>query len=325
MSVPQAITPQPKAPRFAGAMRRGGAQATLFLLPAVILLVFLLVIPMIWTIALSFNSGLGLRFQDEWVGFDHYVRLFTRDPSFLNLDGFPGGWLRGEGGALVNNAIWVVLYTSLSVFFGLAVAVLAARVRYESLIKAVIFVPMAIAATAVGIIWLFVYSPDPDQGVVNAALGAVTGFDPIPWTGKPDTVNYASIFAYGCASAGLAMVVLSAALKGIPVDIIEAAQTDGASGWAIFRRIQLPMLALPISVVTVWLIINVIKVFDIIFIMTRGGPGQSSRVVAYSMFDTAFRGGKGGLGSAIAVVMLLLIIPIMAFNIKRFRSEAIQG
>ncbi len=326
MAVPQAMTPQPRRPRFAGALTRGGVQATLFILPAVILLLVLLVYPMAWTIGLSFNTGLGLRFQEKWVGFDHYVRLFTRDPSFLNLDAFPGGWLKGEGGALVNNAIWVALYTALCLLFGLVVAVLAARVRYESVVKAIIFVPMAIAATAVAIIWLFVYSRDPNQGVVNAVLTAVSdGFDPIAWTGRPDTVNYAIIVAYVWASAGFAMVVLSAALKGIPVDILEAARTDGANEWNIFRRIQLPMLALPMSVVAVWLIINVIKVFDIIFIMTRGGPGASSRVIAYSMFDTAFRGGRGGLGSAVAVVMLLLIIPIMAFNIKRFRSEAIHG
>ena len=319
MSVAQPMIPRPRRRPLAVLTRGGGRQALLFLAPAVLLLLVLLVYPMIWTIALSFNSGRGLRFQEEWVGFDHYVNLFTKDKSFLDLDEFP------PQGAIVNNVLWIVLYTSLCVVLGLLIAVLAARVRYERFVKAVIFVPMAISATAVAIIWLFVYSPDPDQGVLNAFLNAVNGdFKPISWTGRPSTVNYAIIFAYVWASAGFAMVVLSAALKGIPVDIIEAARTDGANEWAIFRRIQLPMLSLPLAVVTVWLIINVIKVFDIIFIMTKGGPGESSRVIAYTMYRETFEGGKGGYGAAVAVVMLVLIIPIMLVNIKRFRSEAVQ-
>jgi alpha-glucoside transport system permease protein len=298
-------------------MSRSGWQAALFIAPAVILLLALLVYPVLWTIRLSLDTGRGLQPQ-RWVGLDNYKQLFTEDRRFLNLDTFP------PEGALVNNVLWLVLYTSLCLLLGLLIAVLATRVRYESIIKAIIFVPMAISAVAVGLIWKFVYSPDPDIGVLNAVRTGL-GADAIPYLGREDTVNYAIIFAYVWASAGFAMVVLSAALKGISQEIIEAARTDGASEWAIFRRIQLPLLALPISVVTVWLMINVIKLFDIIYIMTAGGPNGKSQVIAYMMYDQTFQGGKGGYGSAIAVVMLLLIIPIMVFNIKRFRSEAIQG
>jgi alpha-glucoside transport system permease protein len=320
MSVPQAMVPEPQRRLALPAWSRAGwLQALAFLSPAIILLTVLLIVPLVWTIALSFNSGRGLRFSD-WVGFDHYVRLFTRDRSFLNLREFP------PEGALVNNILWVVLYTSLCLVFGLVIAVLASKVSYEALLKAIIFVPMAISATAVAIIWLFVYSPDPTLGVVNATLTAIdSDFQPIAWVGRSDTVNYAIILAYVWASTGFAMVVLSAALKGISTEVIEAARTDGANEWDIFRRIQLPMISLPIAVVAVWLIINVIKVFDIIFIMTAGGPGNSSRVIAFTMYRETFEGGKGGYGSAVAVVMILLIIPIMAFNIKRFRTEAVQG
>jgi alpha-glucoside transport system permease protein len=283
-----------------------------------VLLLALLVFPVIRTIALSFNTGRGLEFR-KWVGFENYSRLFTEDKRFLDLSEFP------PQGALVNNVLWLVLYTSLCLALGLLIAVLAARVRYESMIKAIIFVPMAISAVAVGLIWKFVYSNDPNLGILNAIRGGLFGADPIPFLGREDTVNYAIIFAYVWASAGFAMVVLSAALKGISQEVIEAARTDGANEWAIFRRIQLPLLALPISVVTVWLMINVIKLFDIIYIMTLGGPNGKSQVIAYMMYDQTFQGGKGGYGSAIAVVMLLLIIPIMVFNIKRFRSEAVQG
>jgi alpha-glucoside transport system permease protein len=326
VSVPQAMAPVRRPPRLAALARHSTVQALLFLVPAIVLLTVFLIFPMVWTIALSFNSGRGLRFHsDQWVGFEHYVRLFTQDRSFLDLRDLSGIY-KGESGALVNNVIWVILYTSLCLLFGLVIAVLAARVRYEAIVKAVIFVPMAISATAVALIWLFVYSPDTNQGILNAAIQAVnSNFTPISWVGKRETVNYAIIAAYVWASAGFAMVVLSAALKGIPTEIIEAARTDGATEWNIFKRIQLPMLSLPIAVVTVWLIINVIKVFDIVYIMTRGGPGNSSRVIAYTMFRETFEGGRGGYGAAVAVVMLLLIIPIMLLNIRRFRSEAIQA
>jgi alpha-glucoside transport system permease protein len=284
----------------------------------VLLLTVLMVYPVIWTIRLSFDTGRGLETR-KWVGLDNYQRLFTEDRRFLDLTKFP------PEGALVNNVLWLVLYTAVCLGMGLLIAVLATRVRYEAVIKAIIFVPMAISAVAVGLIWKFVYSNDADIGAVNALRHGLWGADPIPFLGREDTVNYAIILAYVWASAGFAMVVLSAALKGISQEIIEAARTDGANEWAIFRRIQLPLLALPISVVTVWLMINVIKLFDIIYIMTAGGPNGKSQVIAYMMYDQTFQGGKGGYGSAIAVVMLLLIIPIMAFNIKRFRSEAIQG
>jgi alpha-glucoside transport system permease protein len=125
------------------------------------------------------------------------------------------------------------------------------------------------------------------------------------------------------ASTGFVMVVLSAALKGISQEVIEAARTDGATEWDIFRRIQLPLLSLPIAVVAVWMIINVIKVFDIVYIMTKGGPGGASRVIAYSYYVETFENGLGGYGAAVAVVMLVLIIPVMIWQIRRFRSEAV--
>jgi alpha-glucoside transport system permease protein len=296
---------------------RGSWGALPFVGPALLILTFFMVVPVVWTIAMSFNTGAGLRFR-RWVGFDNFERLLTRDSRFLDRDDFP--W----SGAFVNNIRWLVLYTVLCLILGLITAVLATRVRYEALFKAIIFVPLAISAVAVGVMWRFVYSPSPNLGVLNALLNAV-GTDPIAWLGREDTVNYAIILAYVWASTGFVMVVLSAALKGISQEVIEAARTDGATEWQIFRRIQFPLLSLPIAVLTVWLIINVIKVFDIVYIMTRGGPGGASRVIAYSYYVETFENGKGGYGAAVAVVMLVLIIPVMLLNIRRFRSEAIQG
>ena len=307
----------PRGRRLHSVFKRPGVQALLFIGPSVLLLGVLIVYPMVRTSIYSF-ANLNSRLEvTRWIGFDNYTRLFTKDKGFLNLEEFP------PSGALVNNVKWMILYTSLSLLLGLAIAVLAARVRYESLMKAIVFVPMAIAATAVAIIWKFVYEPDPSLGSLNAFITSF-GADPIAWYGRADTVNYALIFAYVWASTGFAMVVLSAALKGISEEVIEAARTDGANEWDIFRRIQLPLLSLPISVVTVWLLVNVIKVFDLIYVMTGGGPGGASEVIAVTMVDE-FGNGEAGYSAAIAVVMLLLIIPIIVFNISRFRSERVTG
>ncbi|HET9322753.1 MAG TPA: sugar ABC transporter permease [Gaiellaceae bacterium] len=307
---------RPRGRRLRSRLSRPSWQGFFFIFPAVLVLGVLIVWPLVRTIYFSFgetNSRLELT---RWVGFDNYQRLFTKDKEFLNTDVFP------PEGALINNLKWVVLYTSLSLGLGLLIAVLATRVRYESMLKAIVFIPMAISATAVAIIWKFVYDPDPNIGSLNAVISLVGG-EPVTWYGRADLVNYALIFAYVWASTGFAMVVISAALKGISEEVIEAARTDGASEWDIFRRIQLPLLSLPMAVVTVWLLINVIKVFDIIYVMTGGGPGGASEVIAFSMVDETFTNGEGGYGAAIAVVMLLLIIPIMAFNIRRFRSERV--
>src|ERR671910_348962 len=307
---------RPRGRRLSAIFRGQGWQALLFIGPALLLLLVLIVYPTIRTVIYSFGNTNSRLEIVKWIGFDNYTRMFTRDKSFLDLEDFP------PTGALVNNVKWMILYTTLSLLLGLLIAVLAARVRYEALMKSIVFVPMAIAATAVAIIWKFVYEPDPSLGSLNAFITSF-GADPIAWYGRADTVNYALIFAYVWASTGFAMVVLSAALKGISEEVIEAARTEGASEWDIFRRIQLPLLSLPLAVVTVWLLINVIKVFDIIYVLTGGGPGGASEVIAFSMVDETFTNGEGGYGAAIAVVMLLLIIPIMFFNIRRFRSERV--
>jgi alpha-glucoside transport system permease protein len=295
-------------------------QGMLFILPALIVLGICVIYPAYYTIRLSLYDGNFFFDFFHYVGIGNFKELLTQDPDFLDRSVSP--W----SGALVNNLRWVVVYISLSLAFGLGLAVMAVRVRYERAVKTIVFVPMAISATAVGLIWLFVYSPDPNIGVLNAAIHGVDhGYDPISWVGRPSTVNYALIFAYVWASTGFAMVVLSAAIKGIPEEILEAARVDGAGEWTLFWRVMLPMLSLPIAVVTVWLFINVIKVFDIIYVMTGGGPGTSSRVIAYTMYYETFQNGRPGYGAAVAVLMLVLMIPVMLLNVRRFRSERITG
>jgi alpha-glucoside transport system permease protein len=318
ITTPVAAPPPPSEGRGRALSGLERLQGVLFVLPALIVLTLFLIYPAYYTIRLAFYEG-GFDFGfAHYLGIDNFKQLLTNDKDFLDLSKFP------PGGALINNVRWVIFYISLSLIIGLGLAVLAVRVRYERAVKTAIFVPMAISATAVGVIWLFVYAPDPDIGVLNAVLhGFDNGFHPIAWLGRPDLVNYALIFAYIWASVGFVMVVLSAAIKGIPAEIMEAARVDGAGEWNIFRRIMLPMLSLPISVVTIWLFINVIKVFDIIYVMTGGGPGTSSRVIAFTMYEETFHNGRPGYGAAVAVIMLVLIAPVMVLNVRRFRTEKV--
>jgi alpha-glucoside transport system permease protein len=285
----------------------------LFLAPAGLLLLVFLIYPAIYTVLLSFNRGRNGIFN-EWVGLDNYARLFA-DQDFLNFSTFP------PSGALWNNVLWLVFYVTIVIFFGLILAVVAARVRYEAVLKAIVFIPMAIAATALAVIWKFVYSPD-NIGLLNALLGTV-GIGPIPWLGDQGIVNFALIAVGIWGSVGFATVILSAAVKSIPAEVIESARVEGANERQIFFRMILPMVSLPISVLAVTLVVNVIKLFDLIFVMTGGGPGTASQVIAFTMYQQAFGAGQWGYGAAVAVVMLVLLTPIMIFNVRRFRSGSV--
>lgn len=296
----------PESPRWGATI--------LFLAPAGLLLSVFLVYPAIYTVLLSFNRGRNGIFE-QWVGLDNYARLFA-DKDFLDLSTFP------PTGALWNNVLWMVFYTSIVIFLGLIIAVVAARVRYESVIKAIVFIPMSIAATALAVIWKFVYSPDANIGMLNSILGAL-GVAPVSWLGDPGIVNFALIAVGVWGSVGFATVILSAAVKSIPAEVIESARVEGATERQIFFRMILPMVSLPMSVLAVTLIVNVIKLFDLIYVMTRGGPGTSSQLIAFTMFQQAFEAGQYGYGSAVAVVMLVLLIPLMVFNVRRFRTSSV--
>src|SRR5438034_2790811 len=288
--------------------------ALVFLLPAAILLVVFLLYPSVYTVLLSFNRGRNGVFE-QWVGFDNYVRLFT-DPDFINLSTFP------PSGALWNNVLWIVFYTSIVIFLGLIIAVVAARVRYESVIKAIVFIPMAISATALAVIWKFVYSPDANIGLLNAVLGNF-GVSPVAWLGDEHIVNFALIAVGIWGSVGFATVILSAAVKSIPAEVIESARVEGANERQIFFRMILTMVSLPISVLGVTLVVNVIKLFDLIYIMTALVLGKASGVIAFVMYQQAFQAGQYGYGAAVVVVMLVLLVQLIVFNVRRFRTGAV--
>jgi alpha-glucoside transport system permease protein len=284
----------------------GGLTALLFLAPALILLLVFLIYPVLSTLRMSVDRGLGGNFS-RFVGLQNYIDLFNT-PSFTQ--------------SIINNVLWLVFYTGFVIVFGLIIAVVAMRVRYESLIKGIVFLPMAIAATALGVIWTFMYQLNPNVGFMNAVLGIV-GLGPVSWLGDPAWVN-ASLIAVGIwGSVGFATVILSAALKGISPEILEAARTDGANEFQIFWRVILPMVSLPVSVLAVTLIVNVVKLFDIPYVMTGGGPGNASRVIALEFYKQDFSNGQFGKAAAVAVVMMALLIPVMIFNVRRFRSSSV--
>jgi len=226
-------------------------------------------------------------------------------------------------GVVWNNLWWVFAVTALSTGIGLAVAVLADRVRGESIAKSMIFLPMAISFVGASIIWRFVYAFRPQQseqiGLLNAFWRGLGGdvFDPLqgqPW----NTFFLIVVLIWG--QTGFAMVVLSSAIKGVPDEYIEAARVDGASESQIFWRIILPQIRSTILVVVTTLIILVMKVFDIVKVMTNGEFGTN--VIANEMFDQAFRNFNTGWAAALASILFLAVLPIMVFNIRRVREEA---
>jgi ABC-type sugar transport system permease subunit len=226
-------------------------------------------------------------------------------------------------GVVWNNLWWVFAVTALATALGLAVAVLADRVKGEAIAKALIFLPMAISFVGASIIWRFVYAFRPqssDQiGVLNAVWRGLGGavFDPLqtrPW----NTFFLIMVLIWG--QTGFAMVVLSSAIKAVPDEYIEAARVDGATESQIFWRIILPQIRSTILVVVTTLIILVMKVFDIVKVMTNGEFGTN--VVANEMFDQAFRFGNIGRGAALASVLFLAVLPLMYINVRRVREES---
>ena len=277
----------------------------LWLGPAFVFLGFFLVYPTIATIIRSLQDKVG----KAWAGLDNYAWFFGSDDALS---------------ALKNNVLWLVFLTLFVVGLGLLVAVLVDRVRYESVAKSVIFVPLAISMVAAGVIWLnmFLYQPpgEVQTGTLNAVLG-IFGIAPIAFMQVTDfSLNTLMlIVVMTWMWTGFAMVIISAALKGISPELLEAARVDGANEFQVFRRIVFPLLVPTLVVVSTTMIITALKAFDIVYTMT-GGQLQTN-VIANLMYQQMFQVGNYGRASAVAVVLLIAIVPIMIFNIGRFRAQ----
>ena len=285
--------------------RRSGIRPWLWLLPALLFLFVFLIFPTILTILRSFQGAVA----GAWVGLENYA------------------WFVGSPDALValrNSVLWVVFLTLFTVGLGLLIAVLVDRVRYESIAKSVIFVPLAISMTAAGVIWRFMFdyqsAGTAQTGTLNGILSAF-GVGPISFL-QVETLGLNTIFLVIVMAwmwTGFAMVILSAALKGISAELLEAARVDGATEWKVFRFIVFPLLLPTIAVVSTTIVITALKAFDIIYVMTNGNFG--TQVIASQMIKESFIFGNFGHGSALAVILLLAIIPVMGVNISRFRAQ----
>lgn len=277
----------------------------LWLAPALLFLTVFLVYPTIGTIIRSFQNQAGTAF----VGLDNYAWFFTNSSTLTSLK---------------NNVLWVILTPLFCVTFGLLIAVLVDRVRYESIAKSIIFLPLAISAVAAGVIWRFMYDyrppGEPQTGTLNAVAG-VFGAGPFPFI-TIDTLSLNTILLIVVMAwiwTGFCMVIISAALKGINPELLEAARVDGASEIQVFRGITLPLLLPTIAVVATTIIITALKTFDIVYTMTNGNFG--TEVVANRMIKEMFQNGNFSRASSIAVILLLAIIPVMALNVRRFRAQ----
>ena len=283
----------------------------LWILPALVFLGVFLVYPVIDTVRVSLTDTSS----SAAVSVDNYSDLFT-ESDFRQT--------------LLNNVLWLVLFTGATVALGLVIAVLTNQVRYEAAAKALIFIPMAVSFVAAGVIWTFMYQFQPDApgftqtGTVNAVWTGLGG-SPVAWLvddGKVPVygINNLAIIAAGIWMwTGFAMVILSAGLKGIPTDILEAARVDGAREGQVFRRIIIPMLWPTITVVGVTLMITSLKTFDLVFVMTGGR--FDTDLIATRMWREMFIALNFGRASAVAVVLILAIVPIMLLNIRRFRQQ----
>ena len=255
--------------------------------------------------------------------FNTLVRAFM-DKTSSNFVGFKNfAWLLSDGKfheSMLNQFLWLIVVPALATFFGLLAAQLTDRIRWGNIGKALIFMPMAISFVGAGVIWKFVYANTEGNqiGLLNAIVQAMGG-DAQHWLQLPFWNNLFLMIVLVWIQTGFAMVILSAALRGIPEDTIEAAIIDGASPLQIFMKIKIPQIAGTIGVVWTTITITVLKVFDIVFVMTNGEWG--TQVLANMMYDLLFDQSDYGRGSAVAIVIMILVLPIMWWNVRNARKE----
>jgi alpha-glucoside transport system permease protein len=275
-----------------------------FVGPALVILTVYLVFPVVRTVYLSFLDGRS----EVFVGLENYAFALTSSDMLI---------------ALRNNILWIVFVTGFVVSLGLVIAVLVDRIgRWEPVAKSFIFLPMAISAVGASIIWKFVYSFQPVQrpqiGLFNAIFTALGG-DPQGWLILKPWNNFFLILIMIWTLTGFAMVVLSAAIKGVPSELLEAARMDGATEIRIFFGVIIPYIRGTLITISTTVLIMVLKVFDIVFVMTAGQ--HETEVIANRMYREMFIFGNFGRSSALAVVLLIAVIPVMIYNVRGLEAS----
>ena len=285
---------------------REGVRPYVFVGPALVILSVFLIYPVINTVLISFKDAQS----QDYVGLDNYRFVFTDDSMLRSIR---------------NTAGWIVLVPAVAVTVGLVFATLADRLRRgEAVAKSLIFLPMAISFVGAAVVWRFVYGFRPEGfgtniGLLNAIMQGL-GNDPVPWLQERPWNNLLLMVIMVWMQTGFAMVVLSAAIKAIPEEIVEAARIDGASEWRVFRHITIPSIFPTVVVVTTYMVINALKVFDIVFVMGNA-EANGTEVIAERMIEWFFLSNHDGRGAAIAVVLFLAVIPVMVWNVRKFREQ----
>jgi alpha-glucoside transport system permease protein len=280
-------------------------QPLLFVGPGLIMVCYFVALPMVRTVYISFLNRDGSAFT----GLANYLTIFTQPFMLVTFR---------------NNLLWLVFGAGLTVVFGLVIAALVDQRRYERVAKAIIFMPMAISLVGAGVIWKFIYAykdeSQPQIGLLNALVVALGG-EPQAWIQLVQPWN--NFFLIGIViwlQTGYAMVLFSAAIKSVPGEYLEAARIDGAGEVRIFFDIVVPCIKTTIIAVTATVIIFTLKIFDVVLVMTGGQYGTD--VIATQFFTQYFVHRNAGLGSAIAVVLLVAVLPVIIYNIRNStRSE----
>ncbi|WP_406836100.1 carbohydrate ABC transporter permease [Streptomyces sp. AHU1] len=315
-TLPRALTvvPGPAVTPAAGrraARRRGrreSATAWAFISPAVVVILGLSIVPVVWSLLLSFRAD-DLVTPGRWVGLDNY-RALAQDPNFRTAVG--------------NTLLYSALYVPLSLVGGLALALaLNRRIRFIGLYRTLVFVPFVVSATAQGVLFSFIL--DPEFGVANSLLHQV-GLSPQGFLTDPDQAIYLLVLISLWSGVGFCVVVYLAALQDVPPELVEAARIDGAGRARVLRRIVLPTLT-PVTVfLLLWQLITALQVFDLIYVTTKGGPLGSTGVVVYFVWQQAFQMFTAGYGAAAAYVLAVaLLVAGGALRLVRRRQERTEG
>ncbi len=274
-------------------------------LPAIGFATIFMVYPLLRTVVISFRNNS----DTDWIGFANYQYFFTFPDTLTSLR---------------NSLLWLVFYTFFAVFLGLIIAILVDRVKYESLAKIAIFLPVPISAVAASIIWKFMFDYQPpgttQTGTLNAAIGLL-GRDPVAWLVNATTNNAALIFVGVWTAVGFCMVIISASLKAISSEVLEAARIDGANEFQIVRLVITPLLWPTITVVGTTMLINALKTFDIVYVMTNGA--YNTDVIATQMFSQ-LQHNHLSRAAAVGVVLFIAIIPLLVVNVRRFQQQEEQ-
>jgi len=283
---------------------QGWLRYGIFLGPALLLLLVGLIYPALRTIWMSFMD----KRSESFIGFDSYVWAFTIPEIQV---------------VLRNTALWVVFVPLISTVIGLSIAYMTDRMKRAGVIKSLVFMPMAISFVGASVIWGFLYNfePNPDKpeiGLLNAIARQI-GIEPRNWLLEAPANTFFLIAVLVWIQTGFAMVILSAAMKNVPDEIVEAAMLDGASSWRRFIQVTLPMIRSTLVVVLTTITIGTLKVFDIVRTMT-GGNFQTN-VIANEMYSQSFRQLNYGQGSALAVILFVAVVPIIWYNVRQLRLE----